>query len=418
MKRILTAVFTVIVFVISCKKDTVSEHYTFFRPVYSTKEAVKAGIKSTGPQVVLNPGKLVMNGNFVFLNDIDRGIHIIDNSDPCRPKTVSFIPIPGCVDMAIKGSYLFADCYTGMVTMDISDPLNIIVTQFLDGVFPERNYSNFVADTARIILQWVRVDTVIKRSFNNALDNPSYAGGILLFASAQSLNGSSSSAAGIGISGSMTRFAQMNNRLYAVSNSNLKVFNTSNAAAPSYTKLLNMPNGNIETIFPSGNQLFIGTQTGMLVYDAQNPDQPAQIGQFSHTRTCDPVITDGNYAYETLRSNGSTCGGFTNELDVIDISNLTAPSLVKAYTLKSPAGLSKDGNLLFICDGTDGLKIFDATNPLTITMIKQLPGFNAYDVIVQNGIAVVVANEGLYTVAYSDKNNIQLLGKIPVAQTK
>jgi len=41
-------------------------------------------------------------------------------------------------------------------------------------------------------------------------------------------------------------------------------------------------------------------------------------------------------------SSGSTCGGFTNQLDVLDIKNIKVPTLVKSYPLTNPHGLSKD----------------------------------------------------------------------------
>ena len=414
MKRMLLPVFAAVLFALSCTKDTVTEQYTFFRPVYQTKESVKANIKSGSPQALLSPGKIIVRGNFIFLNDIDRGIHLIDNSNPAQPKAVAFIQIPGCVDLAVNGNYLYADCYTDMVTIDITDPLNISVKQYLNGVFPYRYYSSFKADTSQVIQQWVRVDTSVTRRFSETLNQSKNFGNVLFLNASPS---ASAVTAGVGIAGSLSRFAQLSNRLYTVSNNDLKVFNTSIASLPSYVKSVNLLNGTIETIFPYGDKLFIGSQSGMFIYDAQNPDQPQKLGQFTHARSCDPVIADGNYAYVTLRGNGS-CTGVANELDVVNITNLTSPQMVKIYQLKSPAGLAKDGNLLFICDGTDGLKIFDATNAASVTQVKQIPGFDAYDVVVQNGIAVVVAKDGLYTIDYSNRQNIQQIGKINITKIK
>ena len=51
------------------------------------------------------------------------------------------------------------------------------------------------------------------------------------------------------------------------------------------------------------------------MYDVSNPVQPVKLGEFAHGRACDPVITDGNYAYVTLHA-GDGCGGDANELHV------------------------------------------------------------------------------------------------------
>ena len=151
----------------------------------------------------------------------------------------------------------------------------------------------------------------------------------------------------------------------------------------------------------------------MYIYNVSNPDVPARVGQFSHVRTCDPVIADDTYAYITLRS-GTPCQGFTNELDIVRLNDLTNPTLVKVYNMKNPHGLSKDGNRLFICDGIEGLKIYDASDVNNLQMVKRIEGIETYDVIAFNNRALVVAKDGLYQYDYSDMNNITLLSKIVV----
>jgi hypothetical protein len=139
------------------------------------------------------------------------------------------------------------------------------------------------------------------------------------------------------------------------------------------------------------------------------------LGQFTHVRTCDPVIADDHYAYVTLRS-GTQCQGFTNQLDILNIENINNPRLAKSYPLTNPHGLSKDGELLFICDGKDGMKVFNAANVQNVTLIKQIKDIETYDVIAFNKVALVVAKDGLYQFDYSDMNNIKLLSRIGYKQ--
>jgi hypothetical protein len=149
----------------------------------------------------------------------------------------------------------------------------------------------------------------------------------------------------------------------------------------------------------------------MAVFDIQDQANPKPLSWSGHWRGCDPVIADGNYAYLTLH-NGSACGGALNELDVYDITNLSAPVQVKSYPLNAPQGLSKDGNLLFICDGNAGLKIYDATQPADIKLAGQVSGINAYDIITLNGIAYVDAKDGLYQYRYNAAGEMSLLSKL------
>jgi len=408
--------FLAIAWVTGCTKDTVTESYSFYKPVYKTRDEVKANAKS-GPAIsVSNPGKLFVKGNYAFLSELDKGVHVIDFSNPAAPKNIAFINIPGCVDLAVRGNYLYADCYTDLVTIDITDPLNVVVKNFIEGVFPHRIYSNgFYADTTKIITSWVRVDTVVKHRMG---DMPFYKNrrDILVFSSMSAgTSQSNNSSVTNGTGGSMARFALMGDRLYTVSSSDLKVFNTSNAAIPSYVKTVLFSQGNIETIFPYKDKLFMGSQTGMIIYDASNADNPTKLSQFTHARVCDPVIADDHFAFITLRSN-SVCAGFVNQMDVVDINNLTSPTLIKSYPLKNPAGLSKDGNLILICDGTEGLKIFDASNVNSIVQLKQVSGIETYDVIALNGIAITVAKDGLYFINYSNPANASVVGKISLVK--
>lgn len=146
-----------------------------------------------------------------------------------------------------------------------------------------------------------------------------------------------------------------------------------------------------------------------------SPASPAKVGEFTHARSCDPVIADDSFAFVTLHS-GTTCLGFNNELDVVKLNDLSNAELVKTYNMTSPQGLSKDGKLLFICDGTDGLKVYDASDVQALQLVKQFTGIETYDVIANNKIALVVAKDGLYQYDYSDPANIHSVSKINISK--
>ena len=400
----------------SCIKDTCEkqEQYTYYAPVYKTKAAVKAGIKSGTPTSIINPGKIFIIGKYIFLNEIDKGIHVIDNSNPSSPQNISFINIPGNEDIAVTGSILYADVFTDMVALNITDPTNILVNKFIEGVFPFRAWSGgFAPDTNMVVVGFEKRDTTVITNCNGG--NIFFANDVFYAANLSSSGSANKSTSPIGTGGSMARFALMNNRLYTVSNQDLTVFNVINPSSPEYVKKLNISNFTVETIFPFKNKLFIGSSNGMFVYAINNPDYPVIESKFEHVRNCDPVIADDHFAYVTLRS-GNSCGGFTNQMDVLDINDISKPKLIKSYPLTNPHGLSKDNNMLFICDGIDGLKIYDATNIYNLILLKQFAGYESYDVIAANNIALVVAKDGLYQYKYSDANNIQLLSKIAIVK--
>src|SRR4051812_45913067 len=110
-----------------CLKDTATRTYTLFTPVYKTVEEVRSGIKSNDAVPVKSPGKLFVQGTYIFLNEIDKGVHIIDNTNPAAPVNKYFVAIPGNLDLAVKGNTLYADNYQDLVTIDISNPANVQV---------------------------------------------------------------------------------------------------------------------------------------------------------------------------------------------------------------------------------------------------------------------------------------------------
>ena len=128
---------------------------------------------------------------------------------------------------------------------------------------------------------------------------------------------------------------------------------------------------------------------------------------------------DGDYAYVTLRD-GRECETFTNQLDVVNIESLHAPQLLKTYPMHNPHGLSISDDLLFICEGTEGLKIFDKSDVAAIDENQQFhqKGLTTYDVITlgDKKLAMVIGEDGLYQYDFSDPTNLKELSVIPVAK--
>ena len=393
---------------LGCLKDTATRTYTLYKPVYKTIAEVRAGIKSDAAVPVKNPGKIFVLSNYIFLNEIDKGIHIIDNSNPSAPVNKYFIAIPGNLDLAVKGNTLYADNFRDLVTLDITNPANVQVKKITEKVFSRRQYlSGFVEDTTRVIVDWIKKDTTVSNEPVRAWQNMEFA--YTSFADAALFSTARSSAPGV--SGSMARFTLLNNYLYTVTENDLNVFNITTPENPVFANSINLGWG-IETIYPFKNNLFIGSQSGMFIFNTTNPALPAQVSQFTHIRSCDPVIADDNFAYVTLRS-GTNCNGSSiNQLDILNIQNLESTWLVKSYPLTNPHGLSKSGNTLFICDGTAGLKVYDAADVNKLRLLQTVEGIDAYDVIAQNNNAIVVAREGLYQYDYTNRSNVTLQSKI------
>ncbi len=409
MKRIVSLIVLLALCTMQgCVKDQVMTRTTVYRPVYKTKDEVRANIKSSSPIELTAPGKLFYKDGYVFLNELNKGVHIIDVRNPSAPNNIAFVHVPGAVDLAVRGNILYADMYTDLVAIDITNPKAVQLKTVVPGVFPDRNYYPFIPNKDMVITEWIAVDTVLRNDENISWGMVKMEARVMSASPASSAPGISN-----GTGGSMARFALSDDRMYTVDHSKLKVFNTAIPEKPVYVKEVSAGSWDIETIFPFGKNLFLGSMTGMHIFDISSKDNPFRTGSFTHARVCDPVISDGKNAFVTLR-NGSKCAGFINQLDVVDISDLSKPKLLKTYPMTNPHGLSKEGDILIICDGADGVKFFNAADVNNIRQLAHVKGMNAFDVIALGRIAMVSAEDALYLIDFSLPSNPVVKGSISI----
>jgi hypothetical protein len=407
----------------SCEDSTYRE-YEGNAPVYMTFDNLRSAVKAQQNVELKNPGKIYYKDNFIFIVEELKGIHVYDNTDPASPVKKVFVNLPGVVDISISGYILYADSFVDLVILDVQNIDNIHEVARIKDILPytvpptDNDYPMaYVDEDKGVVIDW-EVKTIKEKIYNNPYPWPIYNKGGIMFLDAANASGASSgvSGSGTGFGGSMARFGIKDKVLYIVDKNDLKVLDISNKTSP--VKMGDFyPGWNIETMFLSGNNMFLGTTTGMVIYDISNPLVPTSRVFFNHARSCDPVIVDDTLAYITLRS-GTTCGGTVNCLDVVNIKNITSPSVLATFSMTNPHGLGKKGDLLFICDGSAGLKIYDASEPKTLgnRLIYSYPNINAYDVIPIGNVLVMIGDNGLYQYSYSDIKNITLLSKIEVKQ--
>lgn len=133
-----------------------------YRPVYLTTNEIQK-ISTTTPQPLRKPGKIYVRGNYLFINEQGKGIHLLDNTDPRSPRKVSFVNVPGNVDIAVKGHLLYADNGRDFVVLDISNPLDIQLIKRIENAFPiQQNppylgYFECVDASKGVVVGWEKV---------------------------------------------------------------------------------------------------------------------------------------------------------------------------------------------------------------------------------------------------------------------
>ncbi len=92
-------------------------------------------IRSEPPREFGELGTIVNVGDYIFINELRKGIHVIDNSNPDDPKKVKFWNIPGNTLFTIDGNLLYADNSVNLLIIDIREPNNIKVVSYLSDVY-------------------------------------------------------------------------------------------------------------------------------------------------------------------------------------------------------------------------------------------------------------------------------------------
>jgi hypothetical protein len=425
MKKILLlSFFTICMFQWSCTdRCTETRKYKRFTPVTVALAEIRQAVATENARELINPGKIYTKGNYLFINELKEGLHVVDNANPSSPKIIAFIKIPGNGDMAVRGNILYADSYSDLVALDISNPLNIREVGrekevFLIGQFDGAWWS-FNPSTGAINDQ--KMEIVTETIQTNCEDgNGSWWGGGIMFDSRalqSSAPNAGSTATTQGQAGSMARFALYDNYLYTVGQNELQLFDIRTPAKPTRSNKINLGWG-IETIFPYKDKLFIGSTTGMFIFDNSNPEKPQQLSTFQHAMSCDPVVVTDTRAYVTLRS-GTNCNRGLNQLDVVDITDLRNPRLLKSYPMQNPHGLGVDYPYLYLCEGAHGLKSLNVTNDFDVKQLQHLTGMDAYDVIpLSNKSLLMIGKDGLYQFDTSNPSNLRQLSKIPVKRVE
>jgi hypothetical protein len=403
----------------------VTSEYTYYEPVYTTIEDIRASIEVVAPMPITGVGKIYFKDGILYVNEPGQGIHIIDNHDPSAPTPIKFLKIPGNYDMAINGNTLYADSFVDLVAFDVSNTGTIHEVGRLEGAFKNYTTMGFINDpNCCVITDWKESKSVFVSESDCSVSMQPwggifYEGGIALRSDATAAFSSKAAIApgtgsGPGVGGSLARFTLSDDHLYMLDGGDLQTVSVESEEQPVAVGREYIA-WDIETIFPHKQNLFIGSSSGMHILDISDPASPSKISTYEHIRSCDPVVVDDQYAYVTLRS-GTFCQGFSNQLEVIDISDLTAPILLQTYPMTNPHGLGVDGNTLFICDGSDGLKAFDISDINTISqhMLFQDKTINAVDVIPLNSVLMMIGADGIFQYDYSDPNNIALLSQIVV----
>jgi len=142
--------------------DNTAAETMAYVPVYA-QPADLENISIGDAQPTTEAGKIYAYGNYIFQNDINKGVHIIDNSQPDHPQKVAFIKIPFSTELAVKGHYLYVNNVSDLVVLDLQNPAAPVVVNRIKDAFPviQQEYPPFTnvyfvcADPSKgVVVKW------------------------------------------------------------------------------------------------------------------------------------------------------------------------------------------------------------------------------------------------------------------------
>ena len=412
----------------SCVRDKCKQEFTHavYTPKYMPANEFRSAAQALAPQKITNPGKIFLKDQVLIISEVGKGVHIIDNKNPESPINMAFFRAPGNYDINFNCDKMYLDSGPDLIVVDMADPANPKLINRIENALPHiQQYRGYVADPSKgIVTEWVQ--EIKTESYNCETGVPSLWEQNQIDPNTIDFGGAGNTrtinAATSGQAGSMSRFVVDKDHLQIVLPNELVTYDVSVCESPSKVNStsIDLWNGAAEMVSVLENYLLIGSTTGMFIYSAENPAQPEYLSTFQHVQACDPVVGSDGYAYVTLRDgDDQPCGNnFTNQLDVVDIQNPRQPMLVSSFTMTHPHGLSIDGQTLFVADGRDGLKIFDASDPQKVgnKLQKHFPAMNGYDLIAHNGLLILVGTDGIAQYDYSNLEEMKLLSTILVSK--
>ncbi len=390
--------------------------YTKGTAIYGDLEAMRQTPILAPARDIIDAGKIYLGGDLLLIGEEGEGIHVVDNSNPENPTPQAFIQIPGNREYYVEGSMLYAESLYDMLRIDISNPLQPVVVSRVENAF-SNEFTNgrgeaLIGFELAEVTEKMDKDSDIYDQVWNA-EGPSYfdyqENLIPPSAVPASFAGNSNQAIG-----SVNRIAFTDDHVFVVGVSKLTVFDASVGLERVYAAQIGW---NMETIYPMGNRIFIGSQNSVEIYNINDPASPQYESSFWHATSCDPVFpVDEETAYVTLRTGDfAECPGDENALVVLDITTMSMAVQVQDIEMESPYGLTMIGDRLYVGEGENGLKIFDATDRRNLVLEEAQRNVKAYDVLAhptRPGLLMIAGPEGLSQFETDDDLQLQLLSHV------
>lgn len=341
----------------ACEKDSCEQTWTqvVAVPVTLDRAILQEDIGIEPAQELCVGGGIYAYGDYIFMNRLNEGYHILDNSNPESPQNVAFLSVPGATQMSFVEGRMVSNSYADLVTLELDGIQSVRLVSSTPNFLLDENTLP-VADGLVVIGyedQPVEFTQSCDGNIVGRWDDCPECDRVFFANEASGSLGTPT----VNTAGSMSRMAFNGNLLYVIGTSRLSTYELDDDL------LVNTNNQSqlwgLETVVVRSGFLYIGAQTGMHIYSLDNARQPTHLSTFNHFRGCDPVSVEGDLAVVTVRDGNACWGEAGNVMYVLDISDKRNPVELTRSEMNNPRGVALYNGYIYLCDGEAGLKVFD-----------------------------------------------------------
>lgn len=235
------------------------------------------------------------------------------------------------------------------------------------------------------------------------------------------------------IGSSTSKFKIYNNRLYSIKDNFLKVYDISDAdnIQPLSWTYLNSP---ITSMFVYDEKLIAATNSGLKIFSIKddmieflkNSDTFIPCQRFfvedtllyvlNNLDTCKDYLYDmysyDPYYYEEVdrfKEDPTNNMILDNGIEVYDVSDFSSPKLLTKISSYNPIALSVKDDLLYVCEGKYGLKVYDinrSENNISLSRNNIYRDAKCSDLITSSGYLYTITADNLGIYDYNQLDNI------------
>lgn len=132
---------------------------SMYEPVYTSRAIMESSVGVKSVQGIKESGKIYIKGDLLFINDVRKGFHVYDNSDPSSPTALHFIEVLGATDLSVRNNMLYINQATDLIALRYNrNEQTLELTKRIKNVFPEmlspEGWSAYETPADSVIINW------------------------------------------------------------------------------------------------------------------------------------------------------------------------------------------------------------------------------------------------------------------------